>query len=239
MFNFNPFNKNKKEAPKKPVAETAKSIAGDAAKLSAAAMALAGMLDTTDLEAKNINKDVIPTSKIEMSAVEQVADMNSTLSWEDAKKINHEIDSIQNLKDAAEKADVNYKKQIAGAHAMLDQVLKKTPNYEKFKNVYRNVEKFIRESAKHYDLSKELEKFRVDMEKAAFDTKYNTDPSLIPYGVNRNMIENKSNTREIEFSLVNNVVNDIFAGQYIQEQNQQISQRDTQLKSQPFTDTEK
>lgn len=233
MFNFNPFNKNKNEAPKKPIAETAKNIAGDAAKLSAAAMALAGMLDATNLEAKNINNDAISTNKIEMAATEKTIDMNQNLSWEDAKKLNHEIDSIQNLKNAAENADINYKKQIAGAHAMLDQVLKKTPNHEKFSNVYQNVEKFIRESAKHYDLSTGLEKFRTDMQKAAFDTKYNNDQSLTTYGINRNTIENKSNTREIELSLVNNIVNDIFASQYIQEQNKQISQRDTQLKTQP------
>lgn len=95
---------NKKEVTSKSqdtsIAETAKNIAGDAAKLSTAAMALVGMLDSTNVDAANLkDKDQTPANKIEMSATQSTPQsMENTISWSDAQKL-HKIDSIENVRD--------------------------------------------------------------------------------------------------------------------------------------------
>jgi hypothetical protein len=118
-FGMNLFNK--KEAPKKDLskesslAESAKNLAGDAAKLSAAAILLAGALDSSDaFSAEKMDKDQTPVNKIEMSATQSTPKaMESAISFEDARKM-HQIDSLENVKDSLldKKHDFEMKFQI-------------------------------------------------------------------------------------------------------------------------------
>lgn len=93
-FGFNFFNKPKQEAPKGSIKETAKEIAGDAAKLSAAAIALVGALDSATVDAKDTIKEKFVPEKTIPAKPAASLEMDSAISWEDMQKISHEVDSL-------------------------------------------------------------------------------------------------------------------------------------------------
>lgn len=149
-FGFNFFNKPKQEVPKNSMKETAKEIAGDAAKLSAAAIALAGALDASTLEAQDLQKD--PT-QVKM---EQLA---------------RSVDSIGHVKGQWDTWEQNSEVTKNAFFSALENDSKKLNHYKEFSGVFNDVEKYIRESAKNYEISTDAgsKKFLEHMIASAFD----------------------------------------------------------------------
>lgn len=153
---FNPFSK-KEAAPTTPVVqsesikESAQNIAGNAAKLSAAAMALAGMLDSTNVDAANLKKDDAPAKKIEMSTQVNQKAMENAVSWEDVQKMQHSLDSIEHVRDSLLDKQEDLKEDFAAKafkfNSIVTSVLEKhdkdtQKKFEDLKNLPALIQKY-------------------------------------------------------------------------------------------------
>ncbi len=256
-FGINFFNR--KEAPKKTsdssVTEKAKALAGDATKLSAAAMALVGALDSSDMfSAGKMDKDRTPANKIEMSSDQLTPKAEKTvISWEDMQKINHEIDSLEVVKTGLEKQEDNFELKILNNKSELNKIISRMPTGKEYAGIYNDVEKSIREASKNYDLNTMdgLKKFSTDMltqkngKAGAVNPEFvkNTNPALatklaafsVDFNEKTKFGWDDLNVRDDktvnEHNLIANVINDIIAEKKVDYEEGQIAMRDLKLKS--------
>jgi hypothetical protein len=204
----------------------------------------AGMGALNAQDAKTISADQNNKITTEQEMTNHNAVDTEAVSFADAQKINQEIDSLENLKDNAENAEAMYALEIKNAQNTLLGIIKSVPGNEQFKDVYSEVEKFIRTSAENYDINTNegFKKFSSDMEEVIlnpmfaaqfnqplaeklelFGKKYN--------GANFGIQDTKVRQLKAitEKNLIKNIVNHTLAEQYIDAQNQELSARTIEL----------
>lgn len=132
------------------IKDTAKEVTEDAAKLTLAGVALTGVLDATDLGAKDLQKD--PTQ----IKIEQMA---------------RSVDSIGHVKEQWNTWEQNSEVTKNTFFSALENSSKALHHHKEFAGVFNDVEKYIRESAKNYEISTDAgsKKFLEHMIASAFD----------------------------------------------------------------------
>lgn len=257
-FGINFFNK--KEAPKKTgdtsIVEKAQEVAGNATDLSLKAAALASLIAAGGhtMAAEKMDKDQAPINKIEMSATQSTPkSMENTISFEDAQKLRHEIDSIKSVKKDLEKHEDDFEMKIFNNKSVLNNIINLMPTGKEYVGIYDEVEKFIRESSKNYDLNTAdgFKKFREDMStqengKAAAvnpEIVKNTNPTLakklVAFSVDYNQktrfgfddLKIRESKIINEHNMIVNIINDILAEKKISYEEIGIIARQSKLDS--------
>lgn len=244
-FGINFFNK--KEAPKKTgdtsIVEKAQEVAGSATDLSLKAAALASLIAAGGhtMAAEKMDKDQTPINKIEMSATQSTPkSMENTISFEDAQKLHHEIDSIQSLNKQAESAEKFFETKINATLGSLEKMRQSLPNHDKTEGMYQDIIDYVRSSAGNYDLSTQegLQKFQDHMIKSALSPSNFTETNpvlekkLVAYGLSFNPVSNpKDAVTLLQHDLINKVAAQISVENYQETQDQQIAMRESKLDS--------